>query len=299
MEKSIQEAVKTILREHMYLDEVENERFRYDIHADYSDALSENQKKIISQSDDKRATFYDSFSEVASDAIQSAEQNEILNIIEHHWDEETYGPYDEHEDEVEDYTREIIDIDFPYDHFLNEEVLVNIMVNTGDGNQDFVLNNLASYNTMDEEEIDEESSMLWLTREQGYTKAQLEKTIEDGESDNAFLSSVLNECQNVTTHMNALTFFVRMTLRDFITLADSEDDLILSKDTACGLYDPWQGAGSVLGINLERDVVLPARYREPHIDGARGYGIDSIYGMMQRFWGDTMTPKFLEESEAK
>lgn len=70
--------------------------------------------------------------------------------------------------------------------------------------------------------------------------------------------------------MNALVFLVKMTLEEYFTLRDGIDKekkrnesynlsertgrgcLVLSKDTTCGLYDSWNGSGSVLEIKLEK-----------------------------------------------
>jgi hypothetical protein len=84
--------------------------------------------------------------------------------------------------------------------------------------------------------------------------------------------------------MNALTFFTKMTLKEFIDYQENPTDLTISIEKNCGLYDPWNGAGSVLEIELEKPVKIPKKYIEMHIDGCRGYGVDEIYGMCSSFW---------------
>lgn len=88
--------------------------------------------------------------------------------------------------------------------------------------------------------------------------------------------------------MNALAFFVKMTLKQFIELRENPINIKLSKDTSCGLYDCWNGSGGTLELELENDVVIPKKYVEMHIDGTRGYGVDNIYGMSSSFWSDTV-----------
>jgi hypothetical protein len=65
--------------------------------------------------------------------------------------------------------------------------------------------------------------------------------------------------------------------------------LTISKDSMCGLYDPWNGAGGLLGINLEKDVVLPVEYIDSALlDGMRGHSAASIWGMNQEEWGEVV-----------
>jgi hypothetical protein len=65
----------------------------------------------------------------------------------------------------------------------------------------------------------------------------------------------------------------------------SRKKLILKKGTPCGLYDLWLGGGSILEIELEKDVVLPLKFVDTaYPDGQRGYGIVSIYGLDNSFW---------------
>ena len=65
--------------------------------------------------------------------------------------------------------------------------------------------------------------------------------------------------------------------------------VVLSKDTACGLYDNWSGAGSVLEIELEKDVVLPLKFiSSAWPDGGRGYSVANVYGICSSFWTDTV-----------
>ena len=67
------------------------------------------------------------------------------------------------------------------------------------------------------------------------------------------------------------------------------EQIVLDKSTECMLYDPWNGAGGVLGIELERDVKLPIRYIDTaQQDGSRGYSVRSIYGVTSALWNDTV-----------
>ena len=105
--------------------------------------------------------------------------------------------------------------------------------------------------------------------------------------------------------MNALVFLVKMTLEEYFTLHDGINKerernesynlsertgrgyLLLSKNTTCGLYDSWNGSGSILEIKLEKDVRLPFRcIASADHDGCHGYGIREIYGCGSDLWSD-------------
>ena len=111
------------------------------------------------------------------------------------------------------------------------------------------------------------------------------------------------EVANIASHMNTVTFLVEMSLSDLMELNrlirlqdrnghfyDSRKNpycgyIILEKDTVTGLYDPWQGGGSVFEIQLERDVKLPVKYiRSALPDGGDGYAVESVYGMCGSAW---------------
>ena len=103
--------------------------------------------------------------------------------------------------------------------------------------------------------------------------------------------------------MNTVTFLVEMTLKDLMELNrliklqerngrffDARKNpycgyIIIEKATETGLYDPWNGGGSVFEIELERDVKLPIKYiRSALPDGGDGYSIEGVYGMCGSAW---------------
>ena len=66
----------------------------------------------------------------------------------------------------------------PEEHYLDQSVCVNIIVDTGDGNYDFVLNDVyPHYNGRYGDIVPEEASVLWLVRQQGFTKRQLNQAL--------------------------------------------------------------------------------------------------------------------------
>lgn len=189
------------------------------------------------------------------------------------------------EDAVQDRLFDLVAFAFDPNSWLKQTVYVNLIVNTGDENYDFTCNNLLDC-AESSAPLPPQSSLLWLAQQQGYTAHDLARAMRNQTfSDSAFLRSVYEECANTTTSMNALTFFVAMPLTQYLALLDGSDDLILPAHTACGLWDPWNGAGSVLDIVLTRPVTIPRAIAQPACDGHRGhYSVADTYGMLRRFW---------------
>lgn len=190
---------------------------------------------------------------------------------------------------------------------MEQEFYVPIMIDTGDGNYDYTLNARfpCYYGPRQGEAMDDRASLVWLAKQQGYTNGQLRKALDEGDMTNpeGFLQSCRVEAANMASHMQTLTFLVTMTLHDLIRLNEvlhwREKDgrvydnrkypycgyIIIDKKCDCGLYDPWSGGGSVLEIQLEKDVKLPIKYiRSALPDGGDGYSIDSVYGLCSSAW---------------
>ena len=216
--------------------------------------------------------------------------DEIVDEVSDRWDDEAVLlPWDDAVDAVRDIIRDAVDVVPDYDHFLRQPLYLNILINTGDGNADFTHNNWLDRHALTQP-ISDDSGLLWLARSQGYTDAEVERAIRAPQKPHGvFLDSVINECANAPSLMNALTFFVQMTVGNYLQWLDSGADLTLSSDAACGLWDPWSGAGSLLEITLERPVTIPFAIAEAAPDGVRGnYDVAETYGMLRRFWTDTV-----------
>ena len=283
--------VQRILEKYMHLPK-NNGVFISTIYLDYNDYLPEEAILEITKDEDPEEAFYEYVGDWMMDSI-SYEESYVLECIENNWDNDKFGEYYAYYNEfVQEvvYSREIIDFVFPYDHLLKQEVCVNLLVDTGDGDYDFTLNNFLSYNAQEEEykEIEKESSILWLVKQQGYTEEDLIEAIEN-DTYNRFLKTVVEELENPTSSMNALSFFVSMTLGEYIRFIKEGETITVDTSTSCGLVDHWSGAGSLLSIELAKPVTLTKDILEPHVDGGRGYGVDSIYGMLSSFWGSTVT----------
>lgn len=122
-----------------------------------------------------------------------------------------------------------------------------------------------------------------------------------------FVDSLRQESLNTTTHMNALTFLVKMPLQDAIRIAEiigeeeicnssyyadertGKSSVTLDKDVRCGLFDEWNGAGSVLEVEPHKDVEIPIKYIYKFTpDNALNYGVMRVYGADMSFYSDSL-----------
>ena len=285
--------------------------YHEEIYADYRDEMEDSTLKEIMKSEDPEQTFYEKMFEWYQDAEWEIERNlleAVVASIETAAPTETYD-----EDEIKDEIRELVSIDYPYEHFLKQEFCVNIFVDTGDGNYDYVLNCVyPHYNGRCGETIDDKASILWLARQQGYTKTDLNKALRKGDikDPHGFLESMRQEVINHGSHMAILTFLARMTLEEIFELNellklqdrnghfyDAENRpycgyILIDKKAECGLYDPWGGGGSILELQLEKDVRLPIRFiRSATVDGGDGCSIRNVYGTDSSIYREDVVKK--------
>ena len=304
----LKEVIADVLTEECSKEE--SGMFHTEIYADYRDEFSDETVRKICRSEVPRETFDEKIFECFENAEMEYE-NELLEKIRER--EEIAAALESEEldeDELTNYVR-----DHHYDHYLNQDLIIDIIVDAGDGNTDFTINQpFASWDGRNDKIIDDNSAILWLARQQGYKKSELTQALRNQQyGRSVFLNSVHTEVSNTSTHMNALTFLVKMTFTEWFKLHDAikqEEQhhpkrskgrgfILLDKSTTCGLYDPWGGAGSVLEIQLERDVRLPIRFIDSAWpDGARGYSVTEIYGLCSSTWTDNAIKKIHEMKRA-
>ena len=122
------------------------------------------------------------------------------------------------------------------------------------------------------------SSIMWLTRRQGYKQSDLRRAQHDIEDalklddplkliPSPYLLSAATEICGELSYINQLGFFILTPLRDLLLMWTLKHwaavhhkwpgYLLLDKGTTCGFFDTTQGSCSHMGIQLERDVKLP------------------------------------------
>ena len=316
MDKNLFEnAVRMALDEILYpFQKKEDGTYGVEIYADYRDEMSGEGAAKILQSSDPECALWEQLQEWYGDAEWQDKVNlrrqvkELLTVA-------PAAPFpcgldEEEEEEVDALIDEMIFWEFPEDHFLDQEFNIPLMLDTGDGNYDFTLNAVyPHWSDAPAEELDEKSSLLWLARQQGYTKEQLVGALNEGDKahPHGFLESAQVELANLLSSMSCVVFLLKMSLRQLILLnrciklqdrngrnydATKNPDcghIALDKKTMCGLFNPWCGGGSVLEIELERDVEIPIRFiRSALPDGSDGYGVDDVYGLIGSAWKDAV-----------
>lgn len=295
--EEIYAAVQNILGQHSYVEDNGDGTYAVEVYMDHNNELSEDQLESISQADNPHEAFIESLDEYVFECGDYARQ-ELFDDIKSEWSEEEHGSFTGAEDVVRDFLIDNVHADFPYNHFLQQKVLVNLVVDAGDADYDYTLNSFANVYYYDDDQLSPESGLVWLVKQQGHNVEELIDVINSEEGNgNKFIDSIVEESANVTTSMNALTFSVQMSLEDFIKIKENKVDLTLGKSTTAGLVDYWSGAGSVHDIQLDKEVTLPHNMYDAHIDGARGYGIMEIYGVGSDFWTDTVVSMEVKGNE--
>lgn len=162
------------------------------------------------------------------------------------------------------------------------------------------LDKLLSRMNADEQTQHFDNALTYLVYQQGHDLTELtEAFYSDTPSDNQFVKSVVDELNDFPQYsMAELTVLVQLNKEGLETLdmiAKGEGDITFSKETTIGLYNEWQGAGSMLDIQLEQDFTVPAdMVRNVQIEGQKsdythGYTVDSTYGLVGSCWKDTMS----------
>ena len=255
--------------------------FYTELFADYRDELGKRDLQDIVDSDDPWEAFYDWLDSAYNEAVDQAWFNLASECAE---DLEI-----EHETAWE-FLTEMVEVRLPEQHFLDQEIHVDILVDTGDANYDFICNNIApAWGGCDPDEAHAEASIFWLAGQQGYCMERVTAALKGEETESTFLRSLVREVENEAGSINVLTFLCTMTLGQWIEVreAGKKGALRIEKDAVCGLFDPWSGAGSVLDLELEHDVVLPIELVHeitPDVCLYR-YGVDEVYGLVGKAWG--------------
>lgn len=279
--------------------------YQIKVYASYDDYYRPETVAEFLKAENPRSEFEDRLYQDSWEYEEGEVEKKVFNLLED-MEEFNEGLTDTDINYVHEYLAEHVGYNYPYDHHLRQTYKVPIMLDTGDGNYDYTLNCVFPHYSQEKAQtINEKASLCWLALQQGYEKVQLEAALAQGDKANAngFLESVRVELANLPSHMGILTFLVELSLEQLLTLnelirlqdrnghyydtLENPDcgSITLSKDVMCGLYDPWSGGGSVLEIELDKDVQIPIKFiRSALPDGSDGYGIDSAYGLTGKAW---------------
>ena len=309
------ETMQTRIKEIIEREKRPNEDGGIEMFLDYRDILSNETLYNLMTSDNPRETFNEWLADCTFDG-SSYYLDELEKEIKNNLTEDETDFFDENFDELNEWFQENYYFYYDAEHY-NETVKVNIMLDTGNCNYDFTRDNILNYcNYYSDYGKDlKDSSILWLARQQkkvGLLRKAIKEICNGNEynGDDKFIKSCIEELENLTSHMATLTFLVNMNLFDYFDLREAMESekklndsyiledrkgkgtITISKDTMCGLFDVWGGGGSVLEIELDKDVVLPIKcIWKAEIETGKseyGYSVDSVYGLVGSAWDGTV-----------
>ena len=204
-------------------------------------------------------------------------------------------------DEAKDLIYEYASASFPIEEYLNDKYNTVVVLNTGDADYDFSLNNVdPAWNGTPIEEIDDCASIVWLAQQNGYSKEQLVDLMQNideiPEGEHPFIKSLYQEIENTSSSSNSVVFLGTMSLKQ---IAEAQTQgVTIPKQTTCGLFDGMSGAGGVMEIELQRDIYVPKDMTLSILpdcrDAAFYYCVKETFGFTNKVW---QTPLFAGEAK--
>lgn len=165
-----------------------NGAYDVEIYADYRDEIDEKSIESILESNNPEEHFYNLLMESHYDA-----EGEYRIDIEDGFKTWVKGTnpeidMDELSDWLLDYFYDFVDIHPDYDHFKSQEIKTILLLDTGDANYDFTLNPsyVNDYGRLNND-LSDDASIVWLVKQQGHSKDELVKALNDEESSNKFM----------------------------------------------------------------------------------------------------------------
>ena len=314
--------IDEVMKEEYYL----NEDNGIEMYLDYRDKLSKEDLYKITKADNPREIFDEMMIEIENDS-RDYEEPELENRIGFKLSDDEKEFCQENEDELRDWFWDKYYLYIDTNHY-NKKVKVNILLDVGNCNSDFTRDNILNYcNYYSDNGKDlTNSSMLWLAKQQGKAgllRQAINQTLNGTEyKGDKFIESCIHELENLPSHMATMTFLVHMDLFDYLDLREAMKNemelnnsytyeerkgtgsITISKDTMCGLFDVWSGGGSILEIELDKDLVIPIKaIFTAEIETGKseyGYSVDSVYGLMGSAWDGTVKEThYMNENEIR
>ena len=132
----------------------------------------------------------------------------------------------------------------------------------------------------------QKASLRWLCEQLGVDVNVINEHIADGSYDglNNVEKSIVEEVANTSGTINTVTFVVRCALEQLINWTVQKTDVVIPKGTWCGLFDPYNGGGSIFEIVINQPITIPANIIYELVPDATGYGeygVIDVYGMSE------------------
>lgn len=110
-----------------------------------------------------------------------------------------------------------------------------------------------------------------------------------------FLSTVCQELDNLPYTFGVVTVLANMSMNDYAKMLQQGSEVTMPKGSMIGVFAPWNGSGSVLDIELDKDLTFKREdIYDVQIEGAtpdNGYTVNQTYGLVSSAW---KKPKSIE-----
>lgn len=301
------------------------------------DRIDETVKNLYRLDSDNSIELYASYQDTADFLHETLYENRkdkelstiILEQIDEAFSQERWQEEDtvlekagvlgtEFEEDCRWYFRDIYPIMSPFNHFLSQDIKVNILLATPDDQKNDCCSIHEQYLAMTdpgaltrpEEALNKETAITWLVKQQGHTLEELKSVLEEYtdffnrpeiealpydlahkifvENHNEFLSSICEELENHTYYHGALTVLAEMSISDFISMQEGNKNIVLSPRSTIGIFNPWNGSGSLLEIQLEKPLTFTTdMIHDVQIEGVKpdnSYTVNQVYGLVGSCW---------------
>lgn len=242
-----------------------------EIYFDYRDTISAKTAQMITNQQNPKEYFYDWLYECTQDQEYEYKEEAYKTMLKNFLDK-NYITEEEYDDAMYrfndfwDIFQEEAYCNFDEKHFLNQKFECDIIIDSGDWQYDNGCNIIYPHyngNEQSPQEIIKENCLAWLAKRQGYNRTQLfnylNKPNYRKRHTSKFLSSCYQELANCSSSNNELVFLAKFTLEELIDMKEMKS-ITITKDTTCGLYDGFDGGGSLLKISLEKNIVLDPKW---------------------------------------
>lgn len=223
------------------------------------------------------------------------ESDEIQNDIIAHLTEEAAEIVGFPDFDFSEYLQEAISMSYKPDDW-NQTLRLNLMIDSGNWNYDKNCDDLL--NPAQPKERLQYSSIAYIAGLLG--KRTLLYAALDGNEEakkDPFIASVFEELENNPYPGSTMTFLVTLSLHEMLDILDSckgdeytpakvRTGIRVNKDTLCGLFNSWNGSGSLLEVKLPEDIVLPLDKIEFQYEDlpCNTYTVNQAYGLVGSAW---------------
>ena len=117
-----------------------------------------------------------------------------------------------------------------------------------------------------------------------------------------FIASLASEIANSNQfNIDDFVFLTKISVEDYARLGDEDATLTFQPGVMCGMYNPHDGSGSVLEVELEKEITVPrSDIAELQIESrvekhGFDYCVDEVYGLVGTAWNGKSEVHDLDE----